>query len=517
LIGFTQWIEENPFYVNNTWDYAKGKWSGPGRLVLAPHQKRILGHCLTPDAEGRLPYDTVIYSAPKKSGKTCIAAAVAAWYLDQAVDGTEGYICANDKDHAAGLILPDIKYHCKQLNNLAPVDEEPIKMTQYRVTWQNDTFIEALSSAYRTASGSRHSLVVAEEIWGITSEEAQRMWDEMTIIPTVSNPLKFVATYAGFINESKLLWELYINGVGTDEHDSGKGQRIEELGDLPCWKNGRQFTYWDHLPRLMWQTDDYYESQSVSLRPAAYLRLHENQWVSTHETFIPIEWWDRAATHYPSNGDLWLEHPYRGYPVFIGVDAATKKDCTAAVGVTLDTSNGKMILMFHKIWTPHEGDPLDLESTLEAYLMEQAKRYLISEICYDPVQLQQMMARIRAKGIPTFEFSQHPNNMVKASQALFDLLKSENLWAYPSEDMREHLMNAVAKEEGRGFRIVKDMRNKTIFKPQDAVISLAMAVYRAIEKMGMSMPTNIIVESPFSDMARWGKVQDTRLPFELRD
>ena len=55
---------------------------------------------------------------------------------------------------------------------------------------------------------------------------------------------------------------------------------------------------------MPWQTDEYYESQMTSNRPAAYLRLHLNQWVTSHEEFIPIDWWDRASRIYEGPAHL---------------------------------------------------------------------------------------------------------------------------------------------------------------------------------------------------------------------
>jgi hypothetical protein len=45
-----------------------------------PHQREILELAFTFDENGRLPYDTVIYSCPKKSGKTTLNAALTLWW-----------------------------------------------------------------------------------------------------------------------------------------------------------------------------------------------------------------------------------------------------------------------------------------------------------------------------------------------------------------------------------------------------------------------------------------------------
>ena len=52
------------------------------------------------------------------------------------------------------------------------------------------------------------------------------------------------STYAGFENESQLLWDLYKQVVGKDEHPEGQGERLHP--DLPIYANreARIFCYW---------------------------------------------------------------------------------------------------------------------------------------------------------------------------------------------------------------------------------------------------------------------------------
>ena len=42
-------------------------------------------------------------------------------------------------------------------------------------------------------------------MWGYTSEKSERLWDELTPVPTRANSLRFITTYAGFEGQSKLL------------------------------------------------------------------------------------------------------------------------------------------------------------------------------------------------------------------------------------------------------------------------------------------------------------------------
>jgi hypothetical protein len=346
---------------------------------------------------------------------------------------------------------------------------------------------------------------------GNTSERSRRTWDEMTPIPTVPRSLRFISTYAGFENESDLLREMYLQGVGPDEHDDGRGSRIDEIKDLPCWENGNLFTYWDHEPSMPWQTDEYYQNQLESNRPAAYLRLHMNQWVTTHEEFIPIEWWDRSAQSYEGPVNLWSEHPMRTFPITIGIDAGIKRDSTALVGVAYDAKRGKIGVVFHKIWVPTENSPIDLERTVESELLSLYNKYNIVSIVCDPTQLHQTITKFKRKGYPIKEYPQSEARMVEASQTLYDTMRNSSFETYQDEEFRKHIQMSEAKTTTRGFRIVKPKISRK--HHVDAAIALAMAVRTSVTSGGVDISIPVIIPNPYEDEK---DIDEFDIPFPLR-
>jgi phage terminase large subunit-like protein len=266
---------------------------------------------------------------------------------------------------------------------------------------------------------------------------------------------------------------------------------------------------------MPWQTQEYYDEQMDSLRPAAFLRLHMNQWVTSHEQFIPVEWYDRAAKSYHAPITIWNDHPFRYFPITVAVDAGIKRDTTALVGIGYDAKRGKVGLAFHKIWTPAPGDQVDLDLTVEKELLELYNKYNIASIVYDPTHLLQTMLRLKKKGLPTNEFPQTLPNMTSASQLLFELFKNNNMELYHDDVMRRHIQMAVAETTSRGFRIV---RSKVSKKHQiDSAIALAMACYDAIKNGGVDVSQPLVIASPFSDATMWGTDPSQRdIPFALR-
>lgn len=765
MIDYITWSDTKGFWIRQTWDENKKMMGPAGKMVLFPLHRRLFSHVLSFDENGKFPYETVLFSATKKSAKTAISASVGAWYLEEAPPGTEIFVIANSKEHAEGLVMRDIQFHFQQriqegVYSANPRDENFIKINQFRIELVNGSFIQVLANSFKASAGSRHALTLWDELWGSclipstlilkgdltyvpagelqvgdeligfdehktgayrswkksrvvatgrkslpcrtiklkngkeftatlnhkwlvrkknhnsvdwietqdlkpgyrlmkvveewesredydagyiagaldgegslsyeknggarlcftqrknimwdemdrlydeagvsaydtgkknpfksakdmiitkkaqimkilgstrpkrllpkfdiskfgrmtaidwtevesvseehleeivalttdtetyisegycshnTTELDRRMWDEMTPIPTVNNSLRWISTYAGFENESELLWELYTRGVGKEEHPNGKGEPVPGLEDLPCWRMKNMFTYWTHDPTMPWQTEEYLESQMETERPAAFLRLHMNQWVTSHESFIPVEWFDEAAKAYAAPITLWDEHPFRYWPIVIGVDAGVKKDSTALVGVGFDSHRGKVGIAFHHIWTPTESEQVDLDATVEKKLLELYNKYKVVSIVYDPTHLMQTMLRLKTKGLPTKEFAQTGSGMIAASQLLYDLFKNKNIETYPDDLLRRHIQMAVAESGSRGFRIVKNKVSKR--HHVDGAVALAMACHEAVSNGGVDISIPVVIRSPFADQSKLVDASQADIPFPLR-
>ena len=505
-ISYTEWIERYGFFIRDAWMPEKRRFGGRGWMILQEIPKRFLEYALRFNQEtGAFYFDTVLFSAIKKSAKTAIAASVACWYAESCPDNSEIYVIANSREQAEGRVMRDIRFHC---------EKRGYRVLHDGVYLPNGTEIKSLSTAYASVAGSRHSLVLYDELWGATSEADRRLWEEMTSIPTIPHSLKFISTYAGFLGESDLLWDLYVSGVGKDEHEDGKGKRVPELSDLPVWINGRQITFWSHEPIAEWQKDpEYYRQQRASLRPEAYLRLHENRWVNPNYTFITPAMWE-VAERYPMSGEMWSAHPLRANGIYVGVDTAPKHDRTAVVGVAYDPVHGAVGEVFHRIWTPRDGEILDYEVTVEAYLDEMRNKFRINAVIYDPAHMFQTARRLSNRGFRMVEWAQTPANMVKATMSLYEVLRLGRFATWRDDEAREHVFAAEAKNEpSGGFRLVK--RNDKRAKPIDYAVALAMAVMLALEEGGIVIMDELKIDYPFTDNSSPSQIVDDRTHYNL--
>lgn len=444
-------------------------------FALTLDQREVLKLAFAFDKDGRLPWDTIIWACPKKSGKTTINGALTTWWGFSQEAPNEVYILANDIEQSLGRVYKTAAGIIQKNEAL----EQSVDIQARRMFINNGTEIASIASEYAGAAGSNHGFLSYDELWAFTSESLMRLWEELTPVPTRRNSIRFITTYAGWENESTLLWNLYKLGVDKEEHPEGQGEKIHPTLPIYANREARLFIYWDHEPRMPWQTPEYYASQKRVLRPAIYLRLHENRWTTAESTFIVPELWDPCVSSE-------LRPLIRSTEsIFVGVDAGIKHDSSAVVAVRWE--GDQLALTCHHIWKPTPNEPLDLEATIEAYLENLHAMFSVEEILCDPYQLHRSITTLKAKDLPIREFPQTVPNTTAMGQALFDLLTSKNILLYPSEEVRAQALNTISIETPRGWRIAKEKTTKKI----DVIVALAMACVSAMT-IGKREPVRIL-------------------------
>jgi phage terminase large subunit-like protein len=437
------------------------------RFILTGAQKAFLRRAfeLTPD--GRLKYPELIFSAPKKSGKTAFAAFVVL-YVVCVLGGrfAEGICCANDFEQSTGRVFQAIARIVEASSAL----KRDATITASKIMFASTgSTITAIASDYAGAAGANPTITCFDELWGYTSERSHRLWDELIPVPTRKISCRLTVTYAGFEGESKLLEDLQKRGL--------KGREVEP--DL--YAADGTLMFWTHLCTAPWQDDAWREQMRQLLRPNAYLRLIENRWVSSDSTFVDMDWWDACvdddATPLVSDTSL---------PIWVGVDASVKRDSTAIVACTWDDDIKKARLVMHRVFQPTAAEPLDFEATIEATLTELQKRFQVREVRYDPFQMQAVAQRMLRNGVPMVEFAQTPSNLTDSSTNLYELIKGRNLIVYPDAGMRLAIQRSIAIETPRGWRIAKEKTSHKI----DVVVALGMAAHGAVQAGGSSFDSS---------------------------
>jgi hypothetical protein len=183
---------------------------------LYPAEVRFLREALTLTAWGQLPYSELVYSAPKKSGKTALAAMIVL-YVIICLGGAyaEAYCLSNDFDQSVGRVYQQI---VRMLDPRRTRQSKLVKITNNVITFPSTgATITALASDYASAAGANPTITVFDELWAYTSERSRRLWDEMVPVPTRKISVRLTVTYAGFEGESGLLEDLYKRGLAGEE------------------------------------------------------------------------------------------------------------------------------------------------------------------------------------------------------------------------------------------------------------------------------------------------------------
>jgi len=269
-------------------------------IELCPHQRKILNLFFTPKDGGdvrTLPYRNLIYSAPKKHGKTELTAAIV-WGFAQVYGRrvpAEIYVCSNDKEQSQGRLYQRLLELLDYIQKTDPGRYSDICMASNRDRIELDfdgkrSVILPQALDYRGISGARNALVVFDELHGYTSAAAERFWSELQPIPTIRESIRVVTSYAGWIGESDLLYDLF-SEITLPDIITGEPTRpaLKAAGGLPVYECAQTLGYWDTNPlRVPWISQEFLDG--VKADPAVsepeYRRLWLNQWVTSENNFI---------------------------------------------------------------------------------------------------------------------------------------------------------------------------------------------------------------------------------------
>lgn len=449
-------------------EWAEQNWWLPleGRhIVFQEHQKRILRHVFTRDADGRFLYQTVVWSEPKKSGKSELGGLVSYWLCKEEGPYAEAYHVANDLEQSKGRGFLAVVRAAKRFR--------PVKVLVDKVLLPDGGVIQALPCDFAGNAGSNPTVTCWDELWAYTSENSRRLFEELAPVPTRRNSLRFITTYAGHLGESELLEELYARGLECppvpelEDIDNGDGQPACRAGD-------GMFFFWSHRPRMPWQTPAYYAQQRAApgFRPTTYLRLHENRWQQAESSFIDIGEWDACAGFIL---DLMIDSPM----LVAAVDAGLRHDAFAISIVSRHPQrhDDGVALRALKVWVPERGQDIDFGAPF-AWLAAFCREHHVVKIVFDEWQLADWAARFQVEtGVWCEAFSQTADRS-RADSLLYELIRSRRLLHDGNPELRAHVQNAAFKVSGleeRG-RLVKARPGKRI----DALVATAMASWECL-------------------------------------
>lgn len=470
------WIENNFFIPETRHDNHLH-----GRIGLQPYQRDVLHEALTPGPDGKYKYSIIVWSDIKKSAKSTIAAAMTL-YRATFTEFGEFYVVANDLKQADSRVA----HYIRRAVELNPNMRKKYHQQGYRVTTPAGAFIEAIPIDPSGEAGTNADAVVFSELWGAHEEDKQKMWSEMTIPPAKhGHAFRWIESYAGFSEESDLLYSLYELGVKQGELLwPDKLYNVTEGSPTPLElyvnKAAGMLCMWNTQPRCPWHTKAYYGEEEKILPPNQFQRIHRNQWVSNTETFVPMPWVYACQR----SNEEWPEVEER-HPVVVAMDAATSNDCFAIyAGCRHPDNPGDILTLYARKWSPNrytgkidfQGNELSPGPEME--LRRLIDTYNVVQVTYDPYQLHDLSTRLKQEGLAWFKaFNQGTDRLVADSQ-FRDLIRDRRFWYRNEADLVEHLQNANAKidENDSKVRIVKRVDRLKI----DLAVAASMACHNLL-------------------------------------
>lgn len=490
----------NPHTVVGDNDYSRAR-----KLVLEDHQRRIFRKVFTINPEtGRFPYRTVVYSAPKKSGKSTIGAAATCYFAQNVEAPNAVYILANDREQSAGRVFKFATPTLKALGGR--------KTGKYKYMLPNGTEVQASTSDPEKEAGGSYGLTVWDELWAYKSDRARLLWDELMPVATRNNSMRLVVTYAGFEDSSDLLLELFLRIFkDTTERELAEGAQpvpgLEDIvttdGDgnsIPCCYEVPSiglFYFNDHEQRMQWQkasggVDLKAETESLLTETNA-LRLMHNRWQLTESRLLDSQVLLQSFAR---------SHDIQTRKMTFGVDAGWKHDSSGVVGVYEDS--GKYVTAYAKEYQPKPNEPLDLEETIMQEVLNLWRAGLINtrlplvgekklvekerltpiDVWYDPTQMHQVAMNLRKKYKLLMAEFQQGRERLYADSFLVQQYNVGSIDNLESNELKSHLDAAKAQHQTDAnrelIRIVKGSGEHA--KPIDLAVAQSMAIYKCSKR-----------------------------------
>jgi phage terminase large subunit-like protein len=316
-----RWIERNLRHY-------QGEWAGKPLLLMA-WQVRIVRELFGwKRTDGTRLYRTTYVEAPRKSGKSTFATAIAL-YLAYADDEAAPQVlfAAFDRDQA------DVCYSIAR----RMVEAEP-RLREATVIYNAQRKMELLDNAggYLRSLSSEYAKQYGLNIHGLVFDElmtqrTRTLWDALTTAQgSRRQPLTFCITSAGFERES-VCFEQHEHVRAIAEGDARDPYFLGVIYGAPMDADWTDEAVWQQANPSLGETTTlaYYRerftrAKDMTTEQNAFRTLLLSQWVGQAERFLDMEAWDASGS---------ASAPPSKRVAFGGLDLSATTDLTAFVVV----------------------------------------------------------------------------------------------------------------------------------------------------------------------------------------
>jgi len=418
------------------------------------------------DENGLRKYRIALIGVPKKNGKSTFAASIGIYmaYCDEIAG--EVIVAANDKDQASQIIYTKMR---RAINYNAELKAGVNTYKGFIEIEPRDTTIRCIANEFESAAGLNPNCTLFDELWGF---KGRKFYDELTVVPTRTQPLIVIVTYAGY-EQSGLLWDLYSDGMA--------GETLMEIPGKEVYikrakSDKRMFMLWSHDNLSKWVADDYLEDQKRRLPPPVYARLHENRWVSQVGTIITQRDIDRILNQYWR--PQFAPNVEKAFSYVMACDVGLSNDRTVVAVTHYDPEDQRVYLDSLRLWEGSQEEHVLIEG-VERYMFEEAEKFRVSCIVCDPWQLEASMQKLR--GIYQVRAFNFATDMIRLSQVVHNLVTSGGLQIYNCSELIDELKAAIVKQTPRGWKL-----EHTKHGHNDCLVTVGMAALECVESQAMT-------------------------------
>lgn len=488
--------------------HTQGQWARKQlKLVLEPWQIFIVVNIIGwVDSDGRRRYRYVYIEVPRKNGKSTLLAGIGLYLsFAEGEQGAQVYSAATTRDQAR-IVWEE----AQRMVNRLPKMQKALGITPLAHSIVCHATNSTFKSLSRDQGGNQDGLNVhAALIDELHAHDSPAMYDVLeSATGAREQPILLSITTAGFnlhgvcYRERQLVIDIL---AGKKHHDRYFGiiysvDRDDDWTDPQTWKKANPNYDVSVSPE---QLDA--ACQKAKEQPTAqtnFLTKHLCIWVSARSGWMNMRAWAECAD------ETLTPEQFIADPCFIGLDLASKSDLAGDVKVFCRTAADDLMHFYifsrqyindeaanrpenrdYQTWARDgwlhitDGNVTDF-AVIEQNLMDDAEKYDIKEVGFDPFNATYMAQRLDETGVNTVEVPQRVQYLSEAMKWIEALVKSKRI----------HHVNDPLFNWAMGNVTVKVDANDNIFPRKEAaqnkidpIVALIIAMSRAInfEQVGI--------------------------------
>lgn len=474
-------------------------------------------------SDGYRRFRHVFLEIAKKNGKSALCSGLGLYLLHADYEPGAEIVAAAKDTAQAGIVFEE----ARAMNAKSPT------LSAGSAVFRSSIIVPSTRSNFRVISaehGSKHGPNLHGLIFDeFHAQSTRKLYDTLsTGVAARRQPVTLLITTAGD-DITTVCYEEYERAKRVIAGASDEDQILPLVFEAPRKDDWRLPATWDRanpsleaMPAVRVTLEQ--ECRAAIAEPrkqAAFQQLHLNQWTSTSEVWIPIEWWTDCP---PLPADDVLVKA----PVVAGLDLSSVEDLTALVltfklpatvrkppeiEVTSTGEDGKTVhrklsvnfdvAVVPYFWMPEDtlqereredhveysawvregwvrtcpGDMVDYDLIYRQIVDEIAPKWRLKEIGFDKWGASQFTLQLGKAGFRMVEVTQGPRTLSTPSKVLHALTRARRIHHARNDTMTWCVGNCGIKEdENENIRPVKRHRRKRI----DGVAAMVTALQRLL-------------------------------------